>query len=347
MITESIIQLKGDPSAKKPVAKLAGYRYIRTYGDGRLRVECPDQLDYDGFDLYESIDDARFCYRFWRGNLKDIGHGPYWSWNFAHSVGGFASVQEATRHALRVYCGELPEVELELTEDSKRRLQQAYQILFDAASRAEKERIENAATSGDNPDTSLGAEGTLQEKSDFSTIVDELSSGATLVPAREAELYVPKREHGLYAIFVDDLSNLPQPFRKYLEKRDSLMVYVGKASDQSLYERLVSQDLHHKSPSTLFRGLGSVLGYLPVEGSLREKKNQNNYKFSAEDTSSIVAWVDTHLSVRWVTMSADDAKWYEVFVIDMFRPPLNTRHNKDAISELAVLREKSRARARV
>jgi len=167
-----------------------------------------------------------------------------------------------------------------------------------------------------------------------------LTASAELISAWEAEKVLP-HEPGLYAIFIDDANSLPEPFITYLKKRRTNLIYMGKTTD-SLFSRLFEQDLRHKSPSTFFRAVGPILGYRPQKGSLVGKANQRNYKFSAADTQAIIDWINKHLSIRYVTMSADEATSLEMSAITTLRPLLNTQHNPDALPELASLRNECR-----
>ena len=117
-------------------------------------------------------------------------------------------------------------------------------------------------------------------------------------PAKNAEFIVPKRS-GNYSIFIDEPASFPTPFDSLLQQRNTNLIYIGIAS-KSLFKRLVKQDLCHKGPSTFFRGIGPILGFRPPRGSLLNKKNQRNYKFSQQDTRTIIAWINDHLSIRWV-----------------------------------------------
>ncbi len=167
-----------------------------------------------------------------------------------------------------------------------------------------------------------------------------LTAGAELISVKVAENSLPSKP-GLYAIFIDDSNSLPEPFATYLKKRRTNLIYVGKTTD-SLFSRLFEQDLRHKSPSTFFRAIGPILGYRPPKGSLVGKKNQNNYKFSTADTQAIIGWINKHLSMRYVTMSADEATSLEPSAITTLRPLLNTQHNPDALPEIARLRDECR-----
>lgn len=175
----------------------------------------------------------------------------------------------------------------------------------------------------------------------FNDVLNYLSDSASAVPARDAEKSVLKVT-GLYSIFVDDPGNLPCPFKEYLNKRQLPMVYLGKALDRGLRQRLVEEDLRGKNHSTFFRGIGAILGFLPPEGSLVEKSNQNNYKFIRDDTNRIIRWVNDHLSIRCIELDLSDIENYEPTAIRILRPPLNTKHNPEALPELARLRRRCR-----
>jgi hypothetical protein len=330
---DSIIQLRGDLTEQHPTIEPKGYKYVRTYASGKLREQNPDCLKYDDFDLFESEPGGEFCYRFWERSVNEIGDGPYLSWNFAVAVAGFMSLEAAIDHALSVYFGDQPEAKPKLTEQQSRALSRVCDLLFEAALRAEQEETQSGHLK-------------RAKETEYSDWVGQLTAENGLIPARDAGALVPKRMHGLYAVYIDDARNMPGVFRTYLTKKGSRLLYVGKAATQTLHTRLVTQDLQHQKPSTFFRGLGAVLGFRPPRSSLRGKKNQNNYTFAPQDTKAIVEWVQTHLSISCLAMSAEDASWHEVFLIDRFRPPFNTAHNKDALPELDALKRECRCIAR-
>ncbi len=168
--------------------------------------------------------------------------------------------------------------------------------------------------------------------------VEKLGFGARCTAA-EAHRRVP-RSPGYYAIFIDDGGVLPSPYRDLLLQRSTSLIYIGIAT-VSLYDRLVEQDLQHRRASTFFRAIGSILGYRPPPGLLVGKKNQNNYKFGAADTTGIIKWINGHLSVNWA--GADPAlKTTELSFIREYRPILNTKDNPDSVSHLAALRDECR-----
>lgn len=179
---------------------------------------------------------------------------------------------------------------------------------------------------------------------DLNEVIAHLLTDATLMSAKDADMLVPNTS-GLYSIFVDDATSLPSPFGDCLSKRRTNLIYLGKASG-SLKERVVEQDLRHKNPSTFFRGIGAVLGYRPPPGSLKGKRNQNNYRFSATATKLIIEWINSHLSVRWSVLSEHDIELFEPKAIASLRPLLNSQHNPEPLPELVALREQCRVIAK-
>jgi len=192
-----------------------------------------------------------------------------------------------------------------------------------------------------NDQRPLAAKDTVADSYD---IVGRLLSGTGLVLASRAELDVPPVP-GIYAICIDHPNTLPSPFAAYLLQKETTLIYVGKASE-SLQARLVEQDLRHRQPASFFRSIGAIGGFRPPPGSLAGKKNQNNYTFSTDDTTSIITWINTHLLVRWVTMRARDVQQYERMAIERLRPLLNIANNPDKLPELVALRAQCRAIAR-
>ncbi len=166
---------------------------------------------------------------------------------------------------------------------------------------------------------------------------------ARQVPAISAADIIPRRA-GYYSIWIDDPGSLPRLYADRLRADQTELIYVGIAT-KSLHKRLVEQDFHHKSPSTFFRGIGPILGFRPPRGSLVGKSNQNNYKFSKEDTATIISWIERHLSVR-VVEEPTASKDVEAVAIRTLRPLLNSTHNPAALGELARLRGECRDIAR-
>jgi hypothetical protein len=145
----------------------------------------------------------------------------------------------------------------------------------------------------------------------------------------------------MYSIFVDRCDSLPEPYRGRLAAKGNTLIYMGR-SLTCLRARVVEQDFEHKRAATFFRAIGAILGYRPPRGSLKDKGNQNNYKFSAEDTKRIMQWINEHLSVRYVEVDPAEIPVLEPMAIAELAPLLNDVHNPDALPELRDLRAECR-----
>ncbi len=171
---------------------------------------------------------------------------------------------------------------------------------------------------------------------------------APLCTAAEAAARVPIKppKPGYYAIFIDDPCTLPSPFQRFLLQKMTRLIYIGIAT-KSLFQRLVKQDLRHEEGrSTFFRAIGAILDYRPLPGSLTGMKNQNNYRFSPEDTAEIITWINKHLLVSWIEANPALPK-VEQALIRKYCPIINTHHNPQAVPELADLRHQCRMIARI
>src|SRR5207253_3405242 len=114
-------------------------RYLRTYGEGRLREAETSPLEYDDFDLYQNTTDGSFCYRFWKRSFDDKGKEN--SRSFEEPVGGFATEEDAIKQALFVFRGEEEE---HMSEELRQWRQWAFwvghSILLEHQIRREPER---------------------------------------------------------------------------------------------------------------------------------------------------------------------------------------------------------------
>lgn len=136
---------------------------------------------------------------------------------------------------------------------------------------------------------------------------DEILKQLSIVrcSAKDAESLSPDTP-GYYAIFLKNPAALPKPFSTSSQPGNP--IYIGIAT-KSLHKRLACQDLKYQSPATFFRRLGAVLGYRPEPGSLRDKKNKNNYKFSPANTQQIRNWIDQHLLIgRYLSRDSNRKK---------------------------------------
>lgn len=141
---------------------------------------------------------------------------------------------------------------------------------------------------------------------------------------------------GLYCIWINDLEKLPKPFNNYLKDRQNNIIYIGIAT-KNLNKRL-NQELRAKGHGTFFRSIGAILGYKPPKGSLINKANKNNYKFSISDEIKIVEWINDNLLVNWVDFY-ENIKNVETELISKYNPLVNLAKNPFALKELFDLRK--------
>lgn len=141
---------------------------------------------------------------------------------------------------------------------------------------------------------------------------------------------------GLYCIRLKENSRLPERYQNILDSREIKYIYIGKATN-TLRERL-KEELEHIRPGTFFRSIGCVLGYRPIEGHLRGMVNQNNYRFSDDDTGKISDWLKKNVEVSII--KHDGAFNIETELIKRYCPSLNIRHNPKKLMELEEDRKK-------
>jgi hypothetical protein len=142
---------------------------------------------------------------------------------------------------------------------------------------------------------------------------------------------------GLYCIRIKNPENLDKIFANELKERSHNILYMGIATE-SLKSRL-NQELRAKGHGTFFRSLGAVLGYLPPKGSLKNKKNKRNYKFSESDEQKIIKWINDNLIVNWIEFNGDFES-FEANLIDNYKPLLNIAKNPYSMPFLSELRAK-------
>lgn len=143
--------------------------------------------------------------------------------------------------------------------------------------------------------------------------VNELNNDNNLVPNCP----------GVYCIKIRKGVTLPREFGII---RDDGIIYIGKASG-SLRERLWEEELNHRKAATFFRSVGAVLGFLPPKGSLVNKKNKTNYRFSEDDTQKIIEWMRNSLLVNFIEVNPIELEEIEKCLIRKYKPLLNIKVN--------------------
>ena len=141
---------------------------------------------------------------------------------------------------------------------------------------------------------------------------------------------------GLYCIRIRDIATLPSPFHGHLEAREHNILYIGIATE-SLLTRFLYHELRARGHGTFFRSLGAILGYRPPKGSLRDKANKRNYKFSPADARATVTWINANLLVNWVPFDGDHEA-AETDLVNAFKPLINLAKNPLRLECLSELR---------
>lgn len=143
---------------------------------------------------------------------------------------------------------------------------------------------------------------------------------------------------GLYAIRIENIDVLPEPFKSELIRRNHNLLYIGQAS-LNLYKRLWCEELHHHKAATFFRSIGVVLGYKPERGSLKNKKTKN-FKFNESDTKAIIRWIENNLSVSYIA-HANPLDDLEEDLIVSHKPIINIQNNPFKMEVLSTLRHEA------
>lgn len=132
-------------------------------------------------------------------------------------------------------------------------------------------------------------------------------------------------EKGLYCIRLTSNSILPERYQLELNNRKSKLIYIGKAEKKSLRERFLNEELRAKGHGTFFRSVGAMLGFNPLIGSLKNRRNKNNYRFSKNDEFRIIDWINNNLEASW--MKFENLFIIEKYLIKMHKPLLNIKSN--------------------
>ena len=141
---------------------------------------------------------------------------------------------------------------------------------------------------------------------------------------------------GIYCVRISDIRALPKAFRSVLEERKHNIIYIGVATG-SLNSRFINQELRANGHGTFFRSIGAVLGFRPTRGSLKDKANKRNYKFSSPDEVKIIKWINENLKVNWITYNGN-IHTFETELIQKYRPLLNLAKNPSPLTILSDIR---------
>lgn len=189
----------------------------------------------------------------------------------------------------------------------------------------------------------LKTDNTKEGKFVIIALENRLIINAQYILVGEADSFIPKDRNGFYSIRLSNGCCLPKKYQIILDKRFHRIIYIGIAKGQYLYNRF-RQELRADGHGTFFRSIGAVLGFLPPKGSLVEKMNQNNFKFSIEDETEIINWINANLEISWCDYDGDFSIEEELII--KYCPLLNGTHNPLSLKELREDKDKCRIYAR-
>ena len=135
---------------------------------------------------------------------------------------------------------------------------------------------------------------------------------------------------GFYCIKIIDAAKLIQRYQVHLDSSKNRIIYIGKAETQTMYDRLIKQELLAKGHGTFFRSIGTALGYVSLQGTLPE--NGKNFVFSKTDTCEIVKWLIKNVKVNFIFLQNNFH--FEIKLIGEIRPLLNYNNNPNKLKEL-------------
>lgn len=170
---------------------------------------------------------------------------------------------------------------------------------------------------------------------DLSLLEKILINEKNFKTCEKSENLIPEKP-GIYCIRINNSKELPEVFAKELDLRKHNIIYFGIAS-KSLNKRFFNQELRAKGHGTFFRSIGAVLNFRPEKGSLLEKKNKRNYKFSSNDEKEIINWINKNLLINWIEIS-NDLEEFETNLILKYKPLFNISKNPHSMLELSALR---------
>lgn len=132
---------------------------------------------------------------------------------------------------------------------------------------------------------------------------------------------------GIYCIKINNKDILPDECKKALNELQHNILYIGVA--ENLQKRL-KQELYATGHGTFFRSIGAVLGFLPPKGSLLNKKNKNNYKFSPTDTDKIIEIMKENFIINYIETEFRNGE-LETKLIEQYKPIINIDKNPNKL----------------
>ncbi len=104
-------------------------------------------------------------------------------------------------------------------------------------------------------------------------ITKEMIDDGTFTKCEEIDNLVPDKT-GLYCIRLRNDATLPEQYQAELDKRNSRLIYIGKAEKKTLQKRFLRQELRAKGHGTFFRSAGRCWDSFHRKAHLRIRRTR-------------------------------------------------------------------------
>lgn len=169
-----------------------------------------------------------------------------------------------------------------------------------------------------------------KEESTLSLLNDE-----RFISPQKAIAIAPSDKPGIYCFKIKSPQILPLECQDAIRERGHNILYIGVAKK---LKRRLEQELMGKGHGTFFRTFGAIFDFVPPRGSLANRKNKNNYKFSDFDEKEIIRIINNNLSVSYIT-TCETNKVLEKELIAELLPIMNIQNNPAALEVVKRRRE--------
>ncbi|MEM1212453.1 MAG: flavoprotein [Planctomycetota bacterium] len=164
---------------------------------------------------------------------------------------------------------------------------------------------------------------------------------ATFTPIAQSKA-IPDRA-GFYAIAINDIHALPDPYRDAINHRPHRLLYVGRSQRSLLYTVHPPNPGTH-GPANFFTSVGAMLGYRSVPGSYHEAGRM--FQFGDADALAIAHWTEQHCSISCFIMPTKQLDDHEPRLVEELQPLLNLNHNPGRLAELKQARHRCSEQAK-
>jgi hypothetical protein len=181
--------------------------------------------------------------------------------------------------------------------------------------------------------------------------LNDVDSEVDLIMMKDNPLYKPRKkwsngialpkEAGIYAIFLEGISSLPEEWQLLLGRSDKLL-YIGIGTGLSGLDGRLETHFSgpHSTTDTFRRSVGAVLReHIQLKLTLRSSK-RSQYSFKNENVLS--EWIRKNCRFKYLCPTDCDVGELEEDYICKYSPPLNIDHNPNKIEKLRDARAECR-----